>query len=96
LPLKATEIADIVDLRDVVKNPLDKIAYCPFLAFGARPVGIRFTSSACLNWARQIGLRLLMFLIMHAVIRGTLGMSSPQNLNASSVHANRCSGVPWA
>ena len=37
-----------------------------------------------------------MFLTMHAVIRGTSGISLPQNLNASDVHAHRCSGVPSA
>jgi hypothetical protein len=31
---------------------------------------------------------------MQAVILGTSGMNSRQSLNASSLHARRCSGVP--
>src|SRR5262249_39731552 len=38
----------------------------------------------------------LTFLIMQAVIRGTLGISLPQNLNASCSQAHRCSTVPSA
>src|SRR5262245_37678438 len=85
-------------LCDVVKNPLDNrvLAYCAALRFGARLADVRFTSSGCLNWARQTGLSSLRFLIMHSVIRGTLGISAPQNLNASSVHASCCSWVPLA
>ena len=70
--------------------------YCFLLSFGARAADVRFASSVCLNWARQTGLSFSMFLIMQAAIRGKLGMSLPQNLNASCVQAHCCSGVPSA
>src|SRR5215510_8676388 len=48
---------------------------------------------AYLNWARQGGLSFFRFLVMHAVMRGTSGISLLQNLKASCVQAICCSGV---